>query len=968
MNLSISPISFKPRYNKNNNLWLTQSNHRSRYEIKCSKISFSSLFPSNYDNIQFFKDDENEFNEYQKKFLQNKQTDNIRILTSYDKQSDINAKRIFLTDNSLSYHNKANIVWVEDKASADSINADYVYMRNHGNSKNISSKNLFMRDNSYTQCVATGNAVLKGNSYIEECFDNTFMDNNINPSGAINLSDNSYINDLYTNKLSVKLEDNSKINKLNQVLPLSLSVIGTGSIGKITTAGKKILLNGPLKIDDIEFKDEFGTVIIKKSPYLEYPKINSENIKNGDIKYVLDIQNEHYIDNLKDTFYKRNSDLINHIDNLQEGNLVYKKLNNDKLSNIEQNDQFVIDTLNLIKNNKSEFIDKLKNDKNYSQKLLNTKINNKKIYNIWLNNFNIKTDGIPSRLKINELLYLIQNKDNISNISNITENEILREQTSINSYKLAYNDLFQNKHELSPVMVHLLDRYKDNATLYNVAVKNVNNNQDIYLIESSIFNILTLLENEHTDILKKTKGSVFNEILNTKNILNPDKSEKTENNIDFIFQLLKDKAENSSKNEANEIAKNIKIFQTAISSNPAEFEFYWKKITDDSFNYFKTDILDEISDNNLKLLKSIQKNTELDKTPPLNDLINGSYFDKIEQKEFVARYQYNNEFDRIMNNTGINRKDIVSKFLQIETLNKNVYTSRLNEFCRNITKENVENNIDIADKMLEVLNKDTDILSLNEKYNILNNLSENQKEIIIKDVYKKWIKTDLNSFMNNQFVNVETEYSINAQGRNIRDELKNVNANLLNITEALNNQTYILQNMAQNIDMISDINEAEYKQLCNIACITSNINQDTRSIKANTRAILYSAMENSKIKDPQLAKEIESLLPDIEKGSFKDFIGDVNKKCKEIKNKEHRKKLLKIAGLIALATVTGVTIAACPPLGAAGATGFAGIANTVGAAGSIAGTEGAMNPALLNVAQCISHAAVLQAFNRGFRL
>ena len=218
-------------------------------------------------------------------------------------------------------------------------------------------------------------------------------------------------------------------------------------------------------------------------------------------------------------------------------------------------------------------------------------------------------------------------------------------------------------------------------------------------------------------------------------------------------------------------------------------------------------------------------------------------------------------------------------------------------------------------------------------------------------IFQDWKKHELKSFMSKKFQEIQLQNNINAQAQNISGQLMNINQNLNNIRIGLNGQTYTLNEISSDLNKLLEISKKSFKELYFIGENIEAINSNTNSIKANTRGILYSAMKNAKLRDPQLSKTIENLLPIAEKLPFSEFLKEIEKKHKELKDEKKKQQLKQIASLATIA-VTVSTAGAVDPSVITGVLGNSEIVTHV-------------IPMMKSVADTLKHVAIFKAATIG---
>ena len=306
-----------------------------------------------------------------------------------------------------------------------------------------------------------------------------------------------------------------------------------------------------------------------------------------------------------------------------------------------------------------------------------------------------------------------------------------------------------------------------------------------------------------------------------------------------------------------------------------------------------------------------------------------------------------------MTNDGINKKETIANLLMTEAVNETLYQQRIQRFNEDVTPESVMKNLDIAEKYLKILDMDSSSMTLRQKVKTISEIPQEELSMINAIVVRDWRNNELAKFMSDKFVSTQLEHNINAQGKYIADLLSQMCEYLSSINVNIQGQNYTLYELTQNIEKIAKINEKSFKELYFIGQNIEAINGNTESMKSNIKAILYSVMENSKIKDPELTASIKSLLPENERGSLTEFISKVNIKCKEIKDEKRKSQLKSLANLVLIAV---------------GASGFESLGGDM--LGHIFGSGETMTKvtsALCGIAKTVKHVSILKAATTGMK-
>lgn len=587
---------------------------------------------------------------------------------------------------------------------------------------------------------------------------------------------------------------------------------------------------------------------------------------------------------------------------------LYNKETFSDLYTVQNNSRKISRIITNIKNDNSEFIKNFDN-RNFFNDFKSLSINGKNLIDLWLQNSSnpeikqiLKTD----RLKKEYIKKLLTDVNSREKIITLTEKEIEQQKLFSQNYKFAEEELIKDEPALNKSEQLILKKFENNADLYNVVqagVKDINNVEEI---EAVLLNILDKLSKEREELSIKAKRDIFGKSSDTESIINASFRPEINSNIDFITNSYVQSLAKLPEREIPAEQYSIKSFENYVSNNSLYFIPLWKNIVADSYDFYNTVLLDRVTHENIKMLGNIDKAKKHHLPYGLNEIISGSYIDTIEKKDFICRYKDDNNFLTMMNNKGINYRNAISELMLIETINENLYINRLNNFSTNITPAQVRENLDIADKYLKYLDKDYPSMSIGEKTRALSSITPEDFNMLNKLALRDWEQNELKNYMSTKFVEIQLEHNINYQGKNITNILYQMNESLNNIKINVQGQMFTLNEIAQNIDRISVFSEKSFKELYFISDNIEKINKNTDSIKANTKAILYTAMENSKFRDPELSNMIKDLIPEAERNSLTVFLGKVEEKVKKQQEEKRKRQLKTIAGLAAMAAAASL--------------------------------------------------------------
>lgn len=594
---------------------------------------------------------------------------------------------------------------------------------------------------------------------------------------------------------------------------------------------------------------------------------------------------------------------------------LYDRANYSDLSILERNSQKISDLVGVLKTNPELLIKQL-DDKNYYNSLKTYTINGKKVVDLWLesaHNPQLKSMLKVDRLTVEYLKLLILAQDSRDSIISSMENETVKQEKLIDNFRYAVQDLLQNEDSLDKSQLKILKKFQNSADLYNLVRKNIQNITDKTEIEAILINILNELSSERDELAIKARREIFANSFNMHKVVNAAFDPVMNSYMNFVAESYNKSLGKFNNNQLSDAQFQVESLRHYVVKNSLYFEPIWKDLVENSYRFFQSITLDKVTAENIRMLADIIADSAERKNPKvISDLITGNYLDTIEKKDFVNRYKGDCNFITMLKNDGINKKEILSELIIMETINENLYKQRLDSFSKNITSENVITNLDIADEYLKILDYDYPDMTIKEKQKALSSLTKEERILLNNIIFQNWHQDGLKKFMTQKFEEVQLEYNINYQGKHMKDILSRMEKSLDNIRVNVQGQTYTMREIVQNLDKIALYSEKSFKELYFISDNIEQINKNTESIKANTRAILYTAMQNSKIKDPQLSNMIKELLPEVERESLSGFLFKVDEKCKQIKEEKRKAQLQNVGRLVLTFALSSMIGAACP--------------------------------------------------------
>ncbi len=870
--------------------------------------------------------------------------------------NQITTKNFFAADNINCENLHTNSILLKNFANVENaiIEDGEVVLYNNAKINNLNTKNskIILNKNTLIKNITSeDNLTITGNGTIDDIFINgthLFLNGPVKINGKIRFStpDGVVIAQKGKQNIFPKIDSSTVENGILQFLISDKDNVYLGNPKDVFASGLSMLGNNiaeeknkeqiPVYLKDSSIISKINNNPEIKSLYVDFYKNNLQLLSNNDKAKVFSLfwiknakleekkladlwmeilgkQAESVPDTQK--AYKLNNLSDNERKLLLEKTTLYwfknilpqiiKEQNFNDFDCYKQNLNTIEALLANLDQEKENIPKTLTDNKILYEKLNSLQIANQSLLDFWLSNDNPEfiQDIETERLKQQLLDELLENKNRLQKIINITKDEIKNQKNFIKAYEFACDDLIKNEPELDKLQQKLLEKYKKSKVFYQIILETSNKTNDTKKIEIEIIKILQSLTNEYRQLSIDARRNIFDKTLNIANVITAKPNTELDNYINFVFTALSKNIPQMTKEELFDFVNNTNAFKNFVSKNSVYFSDYWLDMVKTAYQFYDTKMLDMITKNNLKLLYSNEQNKKnaSNKIAEFVNTLQKNSADTIEQKEFISRFKDNINFKKLMNNSGIDQKKALTDLLMTEALNENLYLNRLNSYPESITPEFVKENLDLTDKYLVLLDKDYSDMSIKEKYQTISKVPDEEFRLMNQLILNDWKKHELQNLLNNKFVLMQLEYNANAQSKNIKDNLETINLNLNNIRINIAGQNYTLQEIASNLDTLVNISQKSFKELYFIGENIEAINGNTQSIKANTRAVLYAIMQNSKFRDPELSKTIEDLLPATEQGSFSDFLSAVEKKYKKMKDDKKKKDLKQIANLAMIA-------------------------------------------------------------------
>ncbi|MFA6988930.1 MAG: hypothetical protein WC197_02570 [Candidatus Gastranaerophilaceae bacterium] len=622
-------------------------------------------------------------------------------------------------------------------------------------------------------------------------------------------------------------------------------------------------------------------------------------------------------------------------------NILPKELNRKNhtdLSEIEEIDQSLIEIKTEIEQNKKEgIINLIKGDG--LQKLENIKIGDKNIIDFWIDTIDGDNEakGYTKNTKIERLEEIFENPSNIDKIINTTLAQAGKGNNEINEVQATYSKLLVDS-DLSAAQKELLKDYNNSKLFYLVVTDKWVDKTSKAKLKKEINQTTENLVAQQKNIEKNSRENIFNPVKDIKNVYEHQDNPEMQQKINFVFDILHTKIQSSDKTESQQTKDKLQQFSKEIEQNSDNIGDSWIELVNESQKYFETAILDKVTTKNIKLLYSMNNQLGGERDNLILDSLADKSLDKIEQKEFISRYKDDKNMRTMLENSGVNKKEAVDGLLYLEAINKQIFKTQSKYFRDNISIEIVKTNEDLANRYIRVLGKDDSPMSADQKTEFLAGIAPEELKLAARTVYKNWEEHDLTTFMSEKFVEVDHESNINAQGKNIVNELKKINTSLDKMNININGQLHTLEEISTNFNKFSDMYQvtqtAQHNELCNMAKQLVSINKNTMNIEANTKALVRKALKDV---DPKLREDITALLPEEDRVDISKFLEKVDKLAKEEKDAKRKKQLLLIAaGVATLVGVGALAYIAAPAFAGTGVvSSAASVVNSAGVAHSV---------------------------------
>lgn len=492
--------------------------------------------------------------------------------------------------------------------------------------------------------------------------------------------------------------------------------------------------------------------------------------------------------------------------------------------------------------------------------LQNAKINGTSVIDYWIT-LDDKEDGLLNytpRLKRIKFGEILQDENKVQEYIKSTLDKIEKTDILIKSARQAYTDIIENEPDITSQQREILIKQQE-SRLFFLVITNKVKSGEISKIQKNTIIALRQLSREREIARQNAQENIFLAVRNAK-VLNND-SEGTQQKVDYIFKLLNHKTAVSSAEEKEVINQLVQRLERArINGNSVEFENNWTALVQIAQDYFNKYVLDDLTNQNVEMLNSINKNAQTAE-PNILKAINDPSISRIEQKDFILRHKNDRNFADMLHTIDFNLGEEIDNLLYYEKTAKDVMYMILGQ----------EYSGDVLDKK-----------------------------------FKYWCQTDLVENLNKQYVEIKNRKFNIVTGK--LDAIDNsINARSELIIQTLNEQTDVVRAFADNV---SSMQMAQLSVLTKISGQLDIISQNALEIKQYMQVITRKQLlELEKDKYyKEIVPELTKLLPQKDQINIQDFLLQVDKLAKKEKSAIRRKKILKAALIIAGVAAAGVAI------------------------------------------------------------
>ena len=298
--------------------------------------------------------------------------------------------------------------------------------------------------------------------------------------------------------------------------------------------------------------------------------------------------------------------------------------------------------------------------------LKNTVLSPVSLVDFWLDLSGEDSTKYTSRLKNEWLDSVLKDPNKTSSLISQTLDKLQEENALIEAARTAYRDIIENEDEITPEQKEILIQQQDSKLFFQVVSNNLKPDDSIKLQLNTI-EILRQLSKEKEEVKANARENIFDPARELKL-----ENEDSNDIVNYIFDLLSQKALAAPQQEKEELKALVESFEQAKDSGDTdEFNSIWQKLINIAQEYFETDELDNLTNTNIILLDSINKNMKDEKNQRIISLVNNPNL-SVEQREFVSRYKDDKNFRLMINNPNVDSFSAIENLVYFEAGNKNL--------------------------------------------------------------------------------------------------------------------------------------------------------------------------------------------------------------------------------------------------------------------------------------------------------
>lgn len=393
---------------------------------------------------------------------------------------------------------------------------------------------------------------------------------------------------------------------------------------------------------------------------------------------------------------------------------------------------------------------------------------NTPLVDFWLDLSGEDSTKYTSRLKNEWLDSVLKDPNKTSSLISQTLDKLQEENALIEAARTAYRDIIENEDEITPEQKEMLIQQQDSKLFFQVVSNNLKPDDSIKLQLNTIETIRQLSK-EKEEVKANARENIFDPARKLEL-----EDEDSSDIVGYIFDLLNQKAISATQEEKDELKSLVESFEQAKDSGDTdEFNSIWQKLINIAQEYFETDELDNLTNTNIILLDSINKNMKDEKNQRIISLVNNPNL-SVEQREFVSRYKDDKNFRLMINNPNVDSFSAIENLVYFEAGNKNLIQEAGLNYSDNDFKKIMSDKFHQIDKEAKDINIQGDRIvaklgelnsSVNEFANGFSVYANSSLENQAKQLEQMYISNDLLSSIdkNTQEIKAYTQAQVRAK-------------------------------------------------------------------------------------------------------------------------------------------------------------------------------------------------------------